>query len=95
MSRKFGGKCFRYEHRTVPEVPMVHIELGGMDGFDLSKSNPSIRDYEPVKLMRNRREGGYSEFFREGDGAECRSTLAGKWSAKNDERNKNRVNENH
>lgn len=74
MSRKFGGKCFAYSPRTIPELPMTNVGLGGLDGFDLSKNNPTMREDEPNAIMRKRREGGYSERFRQGDGDSCRST---------------------
>lgn len=75
MSRKFGGKCFFYSPREVPDLPMTNVELGGLDGFDLEKSNPSIRDDEANGLMRNRREGGWRSVFREGETNSCRSTV--------------------
>lgn len=76
MSRKFGGKCFFYSPRKVPDEAMTMVELGGLDGFNLEKSNPSVRDDEANNLMRRRREGGWRSEFRAGEDKSNRSTLA-------------------
>lgn len=75
MSKKFGGKCFFYSPRDVPSVAMTSVELGGLDGFNLEKSNPSIRDDEATNLMRNRHEGGWRSEFRAGESSADRSTV--------------------
>lgn len=75
MSRKFGGKCFTYSPRDIPELPVTHVTLSGLDGFDLGKSSPSMRGDEPNPMMRNRREGGYNGSARLAEDNSNRSTV--------------------
>jgi hypothetical protein len=75
MGRKFGGKCFFYSAREVPDAPVTNVELGGLDGFGLETSSTVLRDDEPNRLMRNRREGGWRDEFRVGETNANRSTV--------------------
>lgn len=74
MSRKFRGKCFYYASREVPDLPMTNVVLGGLDGFDLSKSSTNMRSDEPNSIMRDRK-ASHPSHHRRGEDVSNRSTI--------------------